>query len=155
MTTSSGAPPPGTVRDRHVDLATVAARVLEEHRTIRRLLDELEHASSCARDGRQESIAQLHKAIWDLYIAFEDHLVFEESDLAPLLRPAGEDLARKMILEHNEERDVLLELVEDSESDARETEDLAAEADALAARFRSDMFHEERVLSAFVPGGDR
>jgi DUF438 domain-containing protein len=133
----------------------VAARVLEEHRTIRRLLDELERASSFARNGRQESIAQLHKAIWDLYVAFEEHLLFEESDLAPLLRPAGEDLARKMILEHNEERGALLELVEDSESDARETEDLAAEADALTSRFRSDMFHEERVLSTLVPGDDR
>jgi hypothetical protein len=55
-----------------------------------------------------------------------------------------------MILEHNDERSVLLTLVEDSESDALGTEALAAQADDLVARFRSDMLHEEEVLSRLV-----
>jgi hypothetical protein len=55
-----------------------------------------------------------------------------------------------MILEHNEERSALLMLVEDCESDALATEALAAQADALVARFRSDMVHEERMLSGLV-----
>jgi hypothetical protein len=133
-----------------MDLGLVAARVLEEHQTILRLLDDLARASRFARDGRQDALAQLRDAIWRLYVAFQDHLQFEERDLAPFLRSAGDDLARKMILEHNEERRELLTLVEDCESDALATEALAAQADGLVARFRSDMLHEEGTLSGLV-----
>jgi hypothetical protein len=135
------------VRDRHADLGTVVARVLEEHGAVRMLLDDLERASLVAREGRPGGLAQLHEAVWRLYVAFQDHLLFEETSLAPLLRRVGEDLARKMILEHNEERSVLLGLVEDSESDTLETAALAGQAEELVARFRSDMIHEEGVLA--------
>jgi hypothetical protein len=133
-----------------MDLGPVAARVLEEHKTIRSLLDDLARASRSAMDGRQDGLAQLRDAIWRVYVAFQDHLQFEERDLAPFLRSAGDDLARRMILEHNEERGALLTLVEDCESDALATEALAAQADTLVARFRSDMLHEESMLSGLV-----
>jgi hemerythrin-like domain-containing protein len=129
---------------------TVVERVRREHQLIGRLLDDLERAASSAKARRPGGLAQLHKAVWDLYLAFQDHILFEESDLAPLLRAAGDDHARKMILEHNEERRVLLTLVEDSESDAQEAEALATQADELVARFRSDMLHEDAMLSSLV-----
>jgi hypothetical protein len=133
-------------------LVTIAGQVLEEHAAIEGLLDHLGRATSEVRLGADEGVEQLHKAIWNLYLAFLDHLLYEERRLAPLLSEvAGEDSARKMILEHNEERGVLLKLVEDSESDALEAEALATQADDLIARFRTDMLHEERVLSALVP----
>src|SRR5579859_1943559 len=124
---SHEAPAQVTVRDQDVDQGTVVSRVLEEHDAIRILLEDLERASSFAKHGRQDGLAQLNEAVWRVYIAFQDHLLFEERNLAPLLRRAGEDMARKMILEHNEERSVLLSLVEDSESDALEAATLAAQ----------------------------
>jgi hemerythrin-like domain-containing protein len=136
-----------------MNLRLVAARVFEEHQTLQRLLDDLARASRVAREGRRDAVAQLRDAIWRLYVAFQDHLQFEERDLAPFLRSVGDDLARKMILEHNEERTVLLTLVEDCESDALATEALTAQADALVARFRSDMLHEEGTLSRLVQKG--
>jgi hypothetical protein len=124
--------------------------VLEEHAAIGRLLDNLGRAASEVRMG--EDVEPLRKAIWNLYIAFLDHLLYEERTLAPFLSAfAGEDSARKMILEHNEERGVLLKLVEDSESDALEAEALATQVDDLVARFRTDMLYEEGGLSALVP----
>jgi hypothetical protein len=133
-----------------VDQGAVVVRVLEEHVAIRILLDDLERASSLTKQGWRDGVAQLHEAVWRLYVAFQDHLLFEERNLAPLLRRAGEDLARKMILEHNEERSVLLALVEDSESDVLEPIALASQAEQLAARFRSDMIHEEGTLARLV-----
>jgi hypothetical protein len=90
--------------------------------------------------------------VWDLHLAFQDHLLFEDRNLAPFLQSVADDLARKMILEHNDERCVLLTLVEDSESNALGTAALAAQADDLVARLRSDMIHEDGVLSRLVQG---
>jgi hypothetical protein len=147
---SHGAGAHVTVRDQDVDPGTVVARVLEEHDAIRTLLDDLERASSLAKHDRRDGLAQLNEAVWRVYIAFLDHLLFEERHLAPLFRRAGEDPARKMILEHNEERGILLSLVEDSESDALDAAALAAQAEQLVVRFRSDMIHEEGVLARLV-----
>jgi hypothetical protein len=91
--------------------------------------------------------------VWDLYLAFQDHLLFEERNLAPFLQSVADDLVRTMILEHNDERSALLTLVEDTESDALGIEALAAQAEDLVARFRSDMIHEDGVLLRLVPEG--
>jgi hypothetical protein len=117
---------------------------------LRRLLDELEQASASARSGERGGLARLHVVVCDLYLAFQDHLLFEERNLAPFLQSVAGDLARKMILEHNDERGAMLTLVEDSESDTLEAEALASQADDLAARFRLDMIHEDGVLSRLI-----
>jgi hypothetical protein len=136
-----------------LDLGAVAACVLEEHREIRRLLDDVEEAAGATR-SRQRGFDCLHRAVWMLYVAFEEHLLFEERELGPLLAallPAGVVMARRMVLEHTEQRDALLRLVEDSESDAREAKALADEALETVIRFRVDMVLEERSLLAVVP----
>jgi hypothetical protein len=150
------------VTKRGLDLGAVVACVLEEHQEIRQLLDEVERASGAtksraksrakSRDG--DALERLHRAIWELYVALDEQLLFEERDLGPLLAalvPSGITVAQKMILEHNEQRDALLHLVEDSESDTRGAEALAEEARAVVIRFRIDMLLEERALSALVP----
>jgi hypothetical protein len=146
----AGPPRQTLAHDRPAGLGSVAARVRLEHHVIRRLLDELEQASASARSGGPDGLERLQMVVWDLYLAFQDHLMFEERNLAPFLQSLADDLVRKMILEHNNERGVLLTLVEDSESDALGTEALTAQADDLVARFRSDMIHEDGVLSRLV-----
>jgi hypothetical protein len=138
----------------HLDLGSVIARVLDEHQAIRRLLDDVERAADATRFRVQDALAGLHRAIWDLYVAFDEHLLDEERDLGPLvsaLLPSGVEMARKMVLEHNEQRDLLLGLVEDSETDVRDAEALAAEALTTVIRLRTDMIVEERSLSFLVP----
>jgi hypothetical protein len=141
-----------------LDLAAVASCVLEEHKEIRQLLDSVERAADATRASQRDALEALHRAIWELYIALDEHLMFEERDLGPLLSallPSGTVMARKMVLEHNEQRDGLLRLVEDSETDACDASRLAEEALAFVIRFRIDMVLEERSLSALVPASGR
>jgi hypothetical protein len=144
---------------RRLDLAAVTACVLADHRALRVLLDEVERAASSAkRDVRRRQdgvggLARLHEAVWDLYVAFDEHLFLEERDLSPVLaalRPSGEDYARRMVLEHEEQRRALLRLVEDSETDDVGVEQLAGEAIELVVRLRTDMLLEERSLAPLV-----
>ena len=151
-------PPPPRVPPRSLDLAAVAARVLEEHQEIRRILDDVERAAEATKSRQPAAIERLHRAIWELYVAFDEHLMFEERDLGPLLEallPSGKATATRMVLEHNDQRDALLRLVEDSETDARDATQLAEEALALVFRFRIDIVLEERSLTALVPGTSR
>jgi hemerythrin-like domain-containing protein len=142
------------VTNRSLDFGAVVACMLEEHQQISRLLDDVERASDRTKSRHRDGLERLHCAIWELYVAFDEHLLFEERDLGPLLSallPSGITMAQKMVLEHNEQRETLLRLVEDSETDTRDAEELAEEALATVIRFRTDMVLEERALSALVP----
>ncbi len=134
------------------ETARVIAAVLKEHRALRPLLDEVEQAAAAAREGRPGGLDLLHTTVWDLYLAVEDHLFLEEKELAPILDGL---VAMKMILEHNEQRAALLELVEDSEAEIRPADELAAEAIAFVVAFRIDMDLEERGLATLATSPTR
>lgn len=117
----------------------IVARVRREHAFLRTLFDALARA----RDARD-----LRTALWDIYLTFNAHLDMEEETLAPLFRagPAPER-ATAMILEHNEQRRLLRELVEDVECDAYPLPHLRARAERLVACLREDMAKEEATLA--------
>lgn len=134
----------------------VAARVQRDHATIRALLDTVERACTAAKERRAGGLDSFRRAVWDLYIAFDDHLAMEEADVAPILRstgPTGEARAVAMILEHNEQRRVMLELVEDTECDAKEVDALVREGVALVQAFMTDMTLEDRSLATLLADG--
>jgi hypothetical protein len=104
------------VSKRSLDFGAVVACVLEEHQEIRRILDDVERAGGATKSHQRDGLERLHRAIWELYVALGEHLLFEERDLGPLLGallPSGITKAQKMVLEHNEQREALLRLVED------------------------------------------
>ncbi len=139
---------------RHQD-RIVAARVSHDHAMIRVLLDLVERACTAAQQRHAGGLESFRTAVWDLYIAFDEHLAMEEADVAPILRgagPLGEVRAVEMILEHNEQRRVMLELVEDTECDAKDVDALVAEALALLHAFRIDMTLEDRSIGAAFAG---
>jgi len=134
----------------------VAARVRRDHATIRALLDAVERACVAAKERRAGGLDSFRRAVWDLYIAFEEHLDMEEADVAPILRSAGatgEARAVAMVLEHNEQRRVILELVEDTECDAKDVDVLVAEAVTLVQAFGTDMDLEDRSLALLLADG--
>ena len=136
----------------------VVARFKRDHATIRALLEAVERCCAAAKERRAGGLDSFRRAVWDLYIAFEDHLAMEEADVAPILRSAGstgEARALAMILEHNEQRRVMLELVEDTECDAKEVDALVSEAVALVLAFRTDMILEERSLASLLADDPR
>lgn len=135
----------------------LAARMRRDHATIRTLLDDVERACARPDEGRVVAPERVRRAVWDLYLVFEDHLAMEEAHVAPLLRALdahGEQRAVQMILEHNEQRRVILELVEDAERDARQVSEVVVDALALVAAFRTDMEMEERSLAVVLVDAD-
>lgn len=130
----------------------VAAHVKRDHATIRALLDMVERACLAAKD-RQSGLESFRRAVWDLYLSFQEHLAMEEADLVPLLRKdgaAGEVRATEMLLEHDEQHRLILELVEDTECDVKDNDALVAQALALVHAFRTDMTIEERSVALLV-----
>jgi hemerythrin-like domain-containing protein len=130
---------------------TIWSCVAREHAMIRTLLDELERGGDAAVNRRRGGLEAFRRAVWDLFVAFDDHLSMEERDVLPILRASGargEARALSMISEHNEQRRVVLELVEDTECDLKEIEALVSQAHALVAAFRTDMELEETALAA-------
>ena len=139
------------------DAARILARVRREHGMLRALLDDVERACAFGSTSRAGDATRLRQAVWDLYLLFDEHLAMEEAHVAPILRafdPRGEQRAVDMILEHNEQRRVILELVENAERDEKALPELVEEATSLVGAFRTDMEIEESALAVVfaVPG---
>lgn len=147
MTTSSTLETaPGRASGRRLP-AAVVARVEREHAVLRALLDDLERALSQHRRGAPEGIVRLRRAAWELHVTFDEHVEMEETVLAPLLRMReGEARATAMILEHNEQRRVLCELVEDLESDVLDSRSADARTRELIDRLQHDIDVEDESL---------
>ena len=133
-----------------MDRTTVAARVRHDHAAIRSLLDDVYRACEAARE---RAVERLRNAVWELHLVFDEHVAMEEAHVAPILRAEGvrgEARAVDMVLEHNEQRRVIQELVEDAESDAKELGELVAEARTLVLALTNDMDVEERSLAVVL-----
>ena len=131
------------------DWQRMAERVKRDHATMRALLDDVERACRALDELRAASLLRFRDAVWTLYVAFDEHLATEEGYFAPILRTVdawGDLRVVNMLTEHNDQRRIILELVEKAEKDADEPAALVAQARALVAAFRLDMDSEEDSL---------
>ena len=131
------------------DWQRMAERVKRDHAMMRALLDDVERACRALDELRPASLVRFRHAVWTLCVAFDEHLATEEGDFAPILRTIdawGELRVVNMIIEHNDQRRILLELVERAEKDGDDHAGLVAQARALIASFRLDMDSEEDSL---------
>lgn len=131
------------------DWRRMAERVKRDHATMRALLDDVERGCRALEELRPSSVARFREAVWSLYVAFDEHLATEEGYFAPILRTVdawGELRVVNMIIEHNEQRRIILELVERAENDDENLTALIAQARGLVSSFRLDMETEETSL---------
>lgn len=130
------------------DARGVLRRVEREHASLRALLDEVERALVRTRSDGEAALPRLRAMLGDLRITFEDHLAYEESELATLwrMRDGGRAKVVAMILDHNEQRRVMRELIEDVESDVLPLADVDARTTSLVAALRSDITVEDQAL---------
>lgn len=154
ITTVEGIPPRAALAAvTRFERQRLAERVRRDHATIRTLLDDVERACAVVNEAQAGSQERVRRAVWDLYLVFEEHLAMEEAHVAPILRAfdaRGEQRAVAMILEHNEQRRSILELVEDAEREAKPAAELARDALALVIAFRTDMEIEESSLAVVL-----
>lgn len=133
----------------------VAVRIRREHATIRALLDDVARACLAARARRARGLETLHRAVWELYVTFEEHLGVEETLVLPILRARetfGDVQADEMLAEHAEQRRRLLALVDGSEHDTQSIDALAAQAAELVTTLRADMVAEDAWLPVLARG---
>lgn len=138
--------PPASARDPR----SVIERVKREHAMIRTLLDVVDRTCSAAKERSAGGLDSLRRAVWDLYIAFEEHLAMEDAELAPIVRrsAAGQASAVDLVVEHDEQRRTLLAVVEDTECDMKDADVLADEVSALVRSIRADMACEDQMLAS-------
>ena len=131
------------------DWERMAERVKRDHAMMRGLLDDVERACRALDELRPESLVRFREATRMLYVAFDDHLATEEGDFAPILRTVdawGEVRVDNMVSEHNDQRRLILELVERADSTTGNVEALVAQARGFVAAFRLDMDSEESSM---------
>ncbi len=131
------------------DWRRMAERVKRDHAMMRALLDDIERACRALEDRRADSLVRFRQAAWSLYVSFDEHLETEEGYFAPILRSVdawGELRVVNMITEHNEQRRIILELVEQAKADVEDVGALIAEARGLVTSFRLDMESEEHSI---------
>ena len=136
--------------DRGALPSAVRRRILEEHRLLRRLLDEVEELAE--RALAEDRVAQDHLArqARELYRTLLRHLELEDLILAPALAETGAygpERVERLRQEHTRQREELREALG---SVSRETATKLAESlQTLVPAVRNDMtFEEEELLSA-------
>lgn len=138
-----------------LDAREAMTRVRRDHAMLRALLDDVERAGGAVRARRDGALDELLRSVWELHVSFEEHLTMEEALIVPILRksPAfGELRAAALRVEHEEQRRLILALVDDTERDTLDIDSLVDEAVALVNTCRADMLAEEASL-ALLEGG--
>jgi hemerythrin-like domain-containing protein len=143
-------------RERPTNLAVLGERLRLEHAILRTALEGLARAlpRPTARPDPRSTL-MLRSAAWELYLTLVSHLEFEETFVAPVVRDHdawGEERVTRMICEHNEQRRMVRELVEDNESDMKSIGELVTAARAVIAALEVDMRSEERLLARVLDG---
>lgn len=129
--------------------SAVRQRILDDHELLRGLLAEVEELVRRTRAGDAEAAEALPGRGRALRARFLDHLALEDAHLVPALRAAdawGEERARRVEVEHAEQRERMQSLLEHMESPERSLDQLAEELAALVADLRADMEGEERAV---------
>jgi hypothetical protein len=132
------------------ELRGIIDRIRTDHGALRLLLDDVERACGAAGQISDRRCGPLRETIWELYLAFNAHLAFEEAYVAPILRKLdawGELRAANMLRAHTDQRRAILELVEGTHYETKGTNLLVEQALALVVALRVDMVDEEASLA--------
>ncbi|MGH0034964.1 MAG: hemerythrin domain-containing protein [Myxococcota bacterium] len=124
----------------------VRAKILEDHRRIRRELDALEARAAAGEAGAVEpdALRTLGESFLEL---LETHMRWEDEHLASALRDAdswGAEREKRLVREHAEQRAEMKALLERLHDPERDAEKLAADLQSLAQWLRRDMEGEEK-----------
>ena len=129
----------------------VRERIGREHALLRSLTRALLGvAKAAAQDEKQRYV--LRDILGQLTAEAQSHFDYEEQVAGALLQKAGTwgpICAKRMAKEHDEQRTILLALLEDAQDGVRSIEELTDEITWFFRRFEQDMNdEEERLLSA-------
>jgi hypothetical protein len=134
-------------------LRDIETRIAADHRRIHVLLDELDRTAEFASraDAPQDADRELAGPLWELFLAVDDHLAFEERDLVPLLIDAGgwgKVQVEHLHAEHRSQRTALMALVNECDQRIKPGPEVADDAAWLVWSLRKDIAHEEADLRA-------
>jgi hemerythrin-like domain-containing protein len=139
-------------------LDDIKSRILSDHREIRALLDEVANLTASISLSKEpaSAVGQLTDPIWRLFLFFDEHLVYEERRLVPLLLEThdwGTIRAKRLKDEHHAQREVLRAMIKEFDGRTKSTERLLDDARWLVDSFRQDMTAEENELETIRDDG--
>jgi hemerythrin-like domain-containing protein len=132
-----------------MDAGEMRRRILDEHGSLRALLDQIEPLADGFEKSGPMGAASLRDAALGLYESFATHLRNEEATLEPALRARGAEgarLAERLVHEHREQRELLTYLLGRLADNRHPTLLVAREVRNFVEYLRLDMAHEEATL---------
>lgn len=131
-----------------MDAEAARRGILSQHVVIRTLLERARETAVAALDGRASEPNAVASVIEDVRTTMEVHRAFEEKVLLPLFEadpPRGLERARRMVDEHQRQRDMLASLHREAAA-SPELPTLSIKLAFLTSWLLSDMTEEEREL---------
>ncbi len=127
----------------------VRERILADHESIRKMLEELEAAARGVLAGERRLLGPLRDRGEALLARLEEHMHWEDRYLSAALREAdawGAERAALLDREHREQRVMLRDTLKRIRANRRPATAVARDLADLVARLRIDMEQEERDL---------
>ena len=131
-------------------LNEVHVQILRQHVEIRARIRGIERLAKA--HGKGEAQRHLRMSLTHFAAVFEEHLSFEEQELAPLVRAVdawGPERVRAMLDEHREQRRRVERTVALAEEETMRGHELEGEVHWLMDSLLTDMIHEEDELRSF------
>jgi CBS domain-containing protein len=125
----------------------VRGRIRDEHRVLRKMLDEAESLAEQVLAGDRSAEPTLYEHMRDLYQTFLRHIMLENTILVPALLESGaygKERADALLREHARQQEDFRGALASVEHDAPQR--VARAALLFAADVRLDMEHEERKI---------
>ena len=126
----------------------IRERILQDHRTLRTLLERLEVLARQALQGKGIAPGELRAQLLVLDDRLRQHMELEEDTLVPALRSAdawGLERVERFHAEHKRQREILDEIWQNDSAVARTDIEFALLAWGLVHLLREDMLEEERL----------
>lgn len=134
--------------DAEASFADVCTEVLRQHQELRARLRPMERVARSAR-LTPETVSYLRAALDRLVVTFEDHLTFEERNLAPRIRTVdvrGWVRESDLHTEHAEQRAMLSGIAAVAADPGTPSHELAGEVTWLVSVLLDDMAREDASL---------
>jgi hemerythrin-like domain-containing protein len=124
----------------------VREKILSDHVRLRKQLDPIEGLAKQVIAGDDAAVKRLRQEAERFHAALARHMSWEDEHLAPTLREIdawGEERARRLAVEHREQRERLSRFLEKLHDPKRAKQHVARDLLELGAWLRRDMDEEE------------
>lgn len=137
-------------------LSAVRAKILAEHKEVRRGLRAMDDSARAVARGDSSHVSKMRARLLEFAVFFESHLQMEEEHLVPILAELdawGMARVEHLADEHRGQRLMLRAMIHESERFTKTPKELAEDAMWLVRVLKKDMVDEEKMIAELQEDG--